>query len=187
MQSRLVVPSQCRPHGAGAVWVPACSTRQGPRSVLPAGHQSVCCHPRPWAGITRHRPACPVMVGWSGRAKGGAFQGAQQRAEPASSDGMRPEELRGSVSPGQSWRLLSQAASGLGRLPGLSGGPARKLGTGLSSVEATGAPQESSGGNQDWVSESLRLSGGMWLQQWKPEARAPAGRPCGVPEAWRCP
>ena len=147
MQSRLVVLGQCRPS-----W---CRSRLGasllylagsPRSVLPTGHQSVCCHP---AVGGRHSapPSLPGAGGMeSGRPKGGAFQGAQQRAEPANSDGMRSEELRGQVSPGQSWRLLSQAASGLGRLPGLSGGPARKLGTGLSSVEVTGAPQESSGG-----------------------------------------
>lgn len=53
------------------------------------------------------------------------------------------KELRGSVSPHQGWHLLSQAASGLGRLPGLSGGPACKLGTELTFVEATVAPQKS--------------------------------------------
>ena len=187
MQSRLVVLGQCRPS-----W---CRSRVGasllylagsPPSVLPTGHQSVCCHP---AVGGRHSapPSLPGAGGMeSGRPKGGAFQGAQQRAEPANSDGMRSEELRGQVSPGQSWRLLSQAASGLGRLPGLSGGPARKVGTGLSSGGHRG-PAGKQWGDRDWVSESLRLSGGMWLQQWKPEARAPAGRPRGVPETWRCP
>ena len=49
--------------------------------------------------------------------------------------------------------MLSQAASGPGRLPGLSGGPARKLGTELSFVEATGAPQKAVGGSRLGVRE----------------------------------
>lgn len=133
--------------GAGALWVPACSTWQGPLALFcPLGTRVGAVTP-PVGGMHSALPSLPGDGGIeSGRPKGGTFQGAQQRAEPANSDGMRPEELRGPVSPGQSWCLLSQAASGLGRLPDLSGGPSRKLGTGLSSVEATGAPQESSGG-----------------------------------------
>ena len=53
--------------------------------------------------------------------------------------------------------MLSQAASGPGRLPGLSGGPARKLGTELSFVEATGAPQKAVGGSRLGVREPPTL------------------------------
>ena len=49
--------------------------------------------------------------------------------------------------------MLSQAASGPGRLPGLSGGAACKLGTELSFVEATGAPQKAMGGSRLGVRE----------------------------------